>query len=59
MTASDSTPAATPFRPACGWCDSTHIADVSCSCTTPCAQGWCPAAEFEVAVVPNPRDAVA
>jgi hypothetical protein len=47
-----------PIRPACGWCDSTHIADVSCSCTSPCRQGWCPAVELDV-TVPNPRDAVA
>jgi hypothetical protein len=58
MTA-DSSPATAPFRPACGWCDSTHIADVSCSCTTPCKQGWCPAVELDAAVLPNPRDAVA
>ena len=60
MTIPDSsaTTPATAFRPACGWCDSTHIADVSCSCTVPCRQGWCPAAEFE-SVLPNPRDAVA
>src|SRR4051794_32314068 len=28
---------------ACGWCDSTHIADVTCTCKEPCPQGWCPA----------------
>lgn len=46
---------------ACGWCDSTHIADVSCTCKEPCAQGWCPAAvELEASpFVPLPRDAVA
>ncbi len=27
---------------ACGWCDSSHIADVLCTCKEPCSQGWCP-----------------
>ena len=71
--AADTTPATTPAIPtggspaipakrlaACGWCDSTHIADVTCTCKEPCAQGWCPAAvEFESPWVPAARDAVA
>ena len=28
----------------CGWCDSTHLAEVSCICKEPCSRGWCPAA---------------
>ncbi len=46
---------------ACGWCDSTHIADVTCTCKEPCTQGWCPAAEDldPGPFVPFPRDAVA
>ena len=46
---------------ACGWCDSTHIADVTCTCKEACSQGWCPAAEdLEPSpFVPYPRDAVA
>lgn len=46
---------------ACGWCDSTHIADVTCTCKEPCTQGWCPAAaDLDPSpFVPVPRDAVA
>lgn len=45
---------------ACGWCDSTHIADVTCTCKEPCAQGWCPAADVEPSpFLPYQRDAVA
>ena len=45
---------------ACGWCDSTHIADVTCTCKEPCAQGWCPAAvELETSPFHFQRDAVA
>lgn len=44
-------PVAPAKRPtACGWCDSTHIADVTCTCKEPCAQGWCPAAVDAVPV---------
>lgn len=38
-------------RQLCGWCDSTHIADVLCTCTEPCLDkkgkpvGWCAKAE--------------
>lgn len=31
----------------CGWCVSTHIADITCTCKEPCAQGWCPAIAME------------
>jgi hypothetical protein len=56
----ESAPAPAKRLVACGWCDSTHIADVTCTCKDPCTQGWCPAAvEFESPWVPVPRDAVA
>jgi hypothetical protein len=30
-------------RSRCGWCESTHIADVTCNCKEPCDAGYCPA----------------
>jgi hypothetical protein len=36
----------TSTRGACGWCDSTHIADAhTCVCREECEAGWCSAAE--------------
>lgn len=31
-------------KPICGWCISTHIADITCNCTEPCDKHWCAAA---------------
>lgn len=30
-------------KPVCGWCVSTHVADITCSCKEPCDKGWCTA----------------
>lgn len=41
-------------KPPCGWCVSTHIADIKCICVEPCVNertgepvGWCTAIKCE------------
>lgn len=40
-------------RLACGWCDSTHVADAhGCFCAADCGVGWCCAVEELRGVIP-------